>query len=108
MKASYSRGVIGFLAAALVAVLLVPLAPAIADSPDGKGDRAAPTDKRFSALIFSRTAAFRHTECIPQATVAIAQMAVQRGFEVDATENRAVHRRQPRRLRRGDLPVHHR
>ena len=91
MKASYRRGVIGFLAAAFVAVLLVPLAPAMADSPDGKGDRAAPPPhKRFSALIFSRTAAFRHTECIPQATVAIAQLAVKRGFEVDATENPAL------------------
>jgi len=42
---------------------------------------------RFSALIFSKTAAFRHTECIPQGTVAIAQMGAKRGFEVDATEN---------------------
>ena len=90
MKASFRRGVIGFLAAALAAVLLVPLAPAIADGQHANGDRAAPHDKRFSALIFSRTAAFRHTECIPQATVAIAQLAEQRGFEVDATENPAL------------------
>ena len=33
MKASYTRGVIGFLAEALVAVLLEPLAPAMANSP---------------------------------------------------------------------------
>jgi len=46
--------------------------------------------ERFSALIFSKTAAFRHTECIPQGTVAIAQKAARQGFEVDATENAAA------------------
>ena len=80
-----------YLSVALVAVLLglvVSLAPATADRPSGhgKGDHG----KRFSALIFSKTAAFRHTECIPQGTVAIAQMAARRGFEVDATENAAA------------------
>ena len=73
----------GFLVAALAAVLLVPLASATADRGDGRGHHG----KRFSALIFSKTAAFRHTECVPQGTVAIAQMAAKRGFEVDATEN---------------------
>jgi type 1 glutamine amidotransferase len=80
-----------YLSVAMVAVLLgllVSLAPATADrsSGHGKGDHG----KRFSALIFSKTAAFRHTECIPQGTVAIAQMAARRGFEVDATENAAA------------------
>jgi len=74
------------LLAAFVAVLLVPLAPAGAD----KGDQGQAKEKRFTALIFSKTAAFRHTECIPQGTVAIAQMAAHRGFEVDATENAAL------------------
>jgi type 1 glutamine amidotransferase len=46
-------------------------------------------EPRFRALIFGKTAAFRHTECIPSATVAIAQMAVRNNFEVDATENAA-------------------
>jgi type 1 glutamine amidotransferase len=73
--------------AAVLLVLLVSLAPATADrGGQGQGDN----DKRFSALIFSKTAAFRHTECVPQATVEIAQMAARRGFEVDATENAAA------------------
>ena len=76
----------GSLAAALIAVLLVPLATANAE----KGNSRSDGEKRFSALIFSKTAAFRHTECIPQGTVAIAQMAATRGFEVDATENAAL------------------
>jgi type 1 glutamine amidotransferase len=79
------RAVRAFLAASLAVLLLVPLAPATADR--GHDTSQGQDQKRFSALIFSKTAAFRHTECIPQATVAIAQMAAQRGFEVDATEN---------------------
>jgi type 1 glutamine amidotransferase len=74
--------------AAVLLVLLVSLAPATADRSRGHG--RGDDDKRFSALIFSKTAAFRHTECIPQGTVAIAQMAARRGFEVDATENAAA------------------
>ena len=61
---------------------------ATADRSRGHGD--GHHGKRFNALIFSSTAAFRHTECIPQGTVAIAQMAARRGFEVDATENAAA------------------
>jgi type 1 glutamine amidotransferase len=76
--------------AALVLVLLVPLAPATADRSHGHGKGRADHHKRFNALIFSKTAAFRHTECIPQGTVAIAQMAARRGFEVDATEDAAA------------------
>jgi type 1 glutamine amidotransferase len=80
-----------YLAAAIAAVLfglLVSLAPATADRSRGHGQ--GQHDKRFSVLIFSKTAAFRHTECIPQGTVAIAQMGARRGFEVDATENAAA------------------
>ena len=80
-----------YLSVAMVAVLLgllVSLAPATADRSSGHGQ--GHDGKRFSALIFSKTAAFRHTECIPQGTVAIAQMAARRGFEVDATENAAA------------------
>jgi type 1 glutamine amidotransferase len=78
------RSYLAVAVAAVLVVLLISLAPATADHSrgHGKGDH-----KRFSALIFSKTAAFRHTECIPQGTVAIAQMAARRGFEVDATEN---------------------
>jgi type 1 glutamine amidotransferase len=78
------------MAAVLLALLalLVALPSATADRSRGHGQ--GHDGKRFSALIFSKTAAFRHTECIPQATVAIAQMAARRGFEVDATENAAA------------------
>jgi type 1 glutamine amidotransferase len=75
---------------ALLLLLLVPLAPATADRSGGHGQGHADHHKRFSALIFSKTAAFRHTECIPQGTVAIAQMAARRGFDVDATEDAAA------------------
>jgi type 1 glutamine amidotransferase len=73
----------GFLAAALAALMMVPVVPAVADRGHGDGGG----HQRFNALIFSKTAAFRHNECIPQGTVAIAQEAVRRGFTVDATEN---------------------
>jgi type 1 glutamine amidotransferase len=74
--------------AALVAAMtclavLVPIAPASAQS-------AGDDEPRFRALIFAKTAAFRHTECIPSATVAIAQLGVRHNFEVDATENAAA------------------
>jgi type 1 glutamine amidotransferase len=61
-------------------------------SPDRQNviDRHGDGHKGFSALLFSKTAAFRHTECIPQGTVAIAQKAARQGFEVDATENAAA------------------
>jgi type 1 glutamine amidotransferase len=73
----------GLLTAALVAAVLVPLAPASAHRTHGDDHQQA----RFKALIFSKTAAFRHTECIPQGTTRIAQMSVQHGFDVDATED---------------------
>jgi len=73
------------LVAALVAVAIVPIAGAQAD----KGGHQGHGKKHFNALIFSKTAAFRHTECIPSGTVAIAQMAQRNGFTVDATENAA-------------------
>ena len=72
------------LVAALVAAVIVPLAPAAADRGGGHHGK-----ERFKALIFSKTAAFRHTECIPQGTVTIAEMGARHGFEVDATENAA-------------------
>jgi type 1 glutamine amidotransferase len=75
------RALLGAALASLA--LLIPIASA---SAGGQGSGGEP---RFRALIFSKTAAFRHTECIPQGTVAIAQMALQHHFEVDATENAA-------------------
>jgi type 1 glutamine amidotransferase len=72
----------GLLVAALAAAILVPLASASArDDQD---------TARFKALIFSKTAAFRHNECIPQGTTRIAQMGARHGFDVDATENAAA------------------
>ena len=76
----------GLLAAAIVAVVMVPMAPA-SGHHGHKGDRHG---EYFKALIFSKTAAFRHTECIPQGTTRIAQMSARRGFDVDATENAAL------------------
>jgi type 1 glutamine amidotransferase len=77
----------GLLTAALVVAVLVPLAPAAADRSGGS-DRQ--DQGRFKVLIFSKTAAFRHTECIPQGTARIAEMGARRGFDVDATENAAA------------------
>jgi type 1 glutamine amidotransferase len=76
----------GLVVAALVAAVIVPLAPAGAHRNNGD-DQGKP---RFKALIFTKTAAFRHNECIPQGTVAIAEMGVRHGFDVDATENAAA------------------
>jgi type 1 glutamine amidotransferase len=76
----------GLLVAALVAAVVVPLAPASAHRKHGDDHHKA----SFKALIFSKTAAFRHNECIPQGTVKIAQMGVEHGFDVDATENAAA------------------
>ena len=78
------------LVAALVAVALAPIAGAQADKGGQQGWAGHSNGKKhFNALIFSKTAAFRHTECIPSGTVAIAQMAQRNGFTVDATENAA-------------------
>jgi len=78
------------LVAALVAVALAPIAGAQADKGGQQGWAGHSNGKKhFNALIFSKTAAFRHTECIPSGTVAVAQMAQRNGFTVDATENAA-------------------
>jgi len=72
----------------VIALLCVALAPGV--TPAGAQTDPGDDEPRFRALIFSKTAAFRHTECIPQGTVAIAQLALQHDFEVDATENAAL------------------
>jgi type 1 glutamine amidotransferase len=77
----------GLLITALVVALVMPLASASGDRGTG-GDHHH--HARFKALIFSKTAAFRHNECIPQGTVKIAQMGAHHGFDVDATENAAA------------------
>ena len=78
-------------AAALIAAAMLPIGAASADRGGGHGKPGHYGKKDdFRALIFSRTAAFRHTECIPSATTRIAQASVRYGFEVDATENAAL------------------
>jgi type 1 glutamine amidotransferase len=76
----------GLLAAALGALMIVPVVPAVAD----RSHRDRGHHERFSALIFSKTAGFRHDECIARGRVAIARGARRRGFGVDATENAAA------------------
>ena len=44
---------------------------------------------RFSALVFSKTAAFRH-DSIPAGVVAIQRLGAQHRFRVDATEDAAA------------------
>src|SRR3954454_11311309 len=98
------------LAAAVVAAAMVPMASASAERSSGdhghghkagqvhghghghghgQADPTGRGEKSFRVLIFSKTAAYRHVECIPSGTVAIAQMGLRKGFAVDATENAA-------------------
>jgi len=65
-------------AAAVVAGTVAPVTPAQAADPS------------FSALVFSKTAAFRHTECINSGTAAIKAMGAANNFTVDATEDASV------------------
>lgn len=69
---------------------------------DGKGGTAtktipigvlAPdnTNARFRALVFSKTAAFRH-DSIPQGIAAIQTLGTQNNFQVDATEDATLFR----------------
>src|SRR3712207_1926216 len=68
-----------FLVAVVVAAgLTVPAGPA-----------AAGHHPRFSALVFSKTAAFRH-ESIPAGVAAIERLGARHGFRVDATEDAAA------------------
>jgi len=69
---------------AVLALALIPMASAGAEQ-GGREDGAH--HAKFRALVFTRTAAFRHTECIPQGTAAIGQLGGREGFEVDATED---------------------
>src|SRR3954452_3761442 len=71
------------LVAAAVVAALVPLGAASAQN----GTPATAGKPKFSALVFTRTAAFRHTDCISQGTAAIGQLGGREHFEVDATED---------------------
>src|SRR3954454_10751653 len=74
------RLVVRFMVAVVVAAGLA--APASAASA-GSGHA------RFSALVFSKTAAFRH-DSIPAGVAAIRQLGAEHHFTVDATEDAAA------------------
>src|SRR4051812_30824032 len=79
-----------WLAAALVMVAFAPTAAAGAKPKGGHGGDHGHGHGSFRALVFSRTAAFRHTDCIQQGTVAIRQLGARHRFRVDATEDAAA------------------
>jgi len=62
----------------LCAAVLLPLLAAQARAADG-----------FSALVFTKTAGFRH-DSIPEGIAAVRKLAAENGFEVDATEDAGV------------------
>jgi len=79
------------LARLLVAVAVLmglagPAGPAAAGAPAGASDGG---QTRFSALVFSKTAAFRH-DSIPAGIAAIRQLGARHNFRVDATEDAAA------------------
>ena len=63
----------------------------------------AAASARFDALVFSKTAGYRHSGCIRSGTAAIARAARRQGFEVDATEDAGAFT--PRNLKRYDVVV---
>ncbi|TDE01332.1 ThuA domain-containing protein [Jiangella asiatica] len=75
-SAAVLLAVVGLIAGLLAAVVA---APAQAQQEPG----------RFSALVFSKTAAFRH-DSIPAATAAVQQLATEHDFTVDVTEDAAA------------------
>src|SRR5690606_32503585 len=69
--------------ALLASALVLPLAAGSA----GAQTQPPPTDDpEFSALVFSKTAAFRH-DSIPAGIAAIQELGEEHGFTVDATED---------------------
>ena len=68
-------------------------------------EAAAAEDGSFDALLFSKTAAFRH-DTIPVAIAAIQQLGVDERLHGDGHGGQhRVHRRQPRPVRGRHLPV---
>src|SRR5262249_51449245 len=55
-------------------------------SPMSQGQRSRLNGASFSALIFSKTAGFRHAS-IPNGIQAISELAAQNGFNADASED---------------------
>jgi type 1 glutamine amidotransferase len=79
------KRLVRFLVAVVVAV---GLAGAVGPAAAATGS-AASGHPRFSALVFSKTAAFRH-DSIPAGVAAIQQLGAQHNFRVDATEDAAA------------------
>ncbi|WP_328993099.1 ThuA domain-containing protein [Kribbella sp. NBC_01245] len=77
------RMAIRFVILAVIAALSIPLGVVSATAHPGHGDET------FKALIFSKTAGFRH-DSIPAGIAAIQQLGQQNGFEVTATEDGAA------------------
>jgi type 1 glutamine amidotransferase len=71
------------------AVALVAVAVAIAAGVVALPAAAGPDEPRFKALVFSKTAAFRHSS-IPTAVAAVRQLGAENNFAVDATEDAAA------------------
>ena len=80
------RGGVGrFGAPLLILGAIAAMALALLAPPDAQ----AQAEPRFRALVFSKTAAFRH-DSIPAGIDAIQQLGVQNDFTVDATEDATV------------------
>lgn len=63
--------------------------PAEGEAPSGPTELVAPTAGAPRLLVFSRTRGFRH-DSIPAGLNALAQLATQRGYGLDATEDGAT------------------
>lgn len=83
LRRSTTRSWRGRAASSLLAgALVVPLAMSGASAHPGHDEEA----DEFSALVFSKTAAFRHGS-IPAGIAAIQELGEENGFEVTATED---------------------
>jgi glucose/arabinose dehydrogenase/PKD repeat protein/type 1 glutamine amidotransferase len=91
VRSTFRTGVRRWLAAAVGATLALSasVVPARAQSPTTAQSPTVAqtaTQDRFSVLVFSKTAGFRH-DSIPDGIAAIKQLGLDNGFAVDATED---------------------
>ncbi|MCK1816117.1 ThuA domain-containing protein [Streptomyces sp. XM4011] len=80
----HPRGFPARLAVAVLAALALLLAGGPATAQPGSGE--SESDAAFHALVFSKTAGFRH-DSIPAGIAAIEELGAEHGFEVTATED---------------------
>lgn len=73
---------------ATLAALAMLVTPGMATAHPGHGDD--PLNETFSALVFSKTAGFRHGDSIEAGIAAIQALGAEHDFEVTATEDAAV------------------